>query len=76
MDVRLVHRHVQLDPRAEQALGDAYMTGLLSVRGRHRVLRVARTVADLERCDRVAREHILTALALRQRTGSEPALAA
>ncbi len=76
MDVREVRRHVRLDPGAEQALGDAYMAGVLSVRGRHRVLRVARTIADLERCDRVAREHVLTALGLRQLTGSQAALAA
>ena len=76
MDAREVRRHVRLDPAAEQALGDAYMAGVLSVRGRHRVMRVARTIADLERCDRVARGHVLTALALRQRTGSETALAA
>ncbi len=76
MDVRLVRRHVRLDPRAEQALGDAYTAGLLSVRGRHRVLRVARTVADLERAECVQHEHVLTALALRQRAGSETALAA
>jgi magnesium chelatase family protein len=76
MDVRLVRLHVRLDPAAEQALGDAYTAGVLSVRGRHRVLRVARTIADLERSERVAREHVLTALALRQRTGSEATLAA
>ena len=76
MDAREVRRHVRLDPAAEQALGDAYMAGVLSVRGRHRVMRVARTIADLERCNRVARGHVLTALALRQRTGSETALAA
>jgi magnesium chelatase family protein len=76
MDVRLVRRHVRLEPAAAQALGDAYTAGALSVRGRHRVLRVARTIADLEQCDQVRREHVLTALALRQRTGSETALAA
>ncbi len=76
MDAREVRRYVRLEPAAEQALGDAYMTGVLSVRGRHRVLRVARTIADLDRCDLVTRGHVLTALALRQRTGSETALAA
>jgi magnesium chelatase family protein len=76
MDVGLVRRHVRLEPAAEQALGDAYTAGVLSVRGRHRVLRVAKTIADLERCERVAREHILTALALRQRTITENAMAA
>lgn len=76
MDVRLVRRHVRLEPAGQEVLGDAYKAGALSVRGRHRVLRMARTIADLERCDRVGPEHVLTALALRQRTGSETALAA
>ena len=35
--------------RAERALARAYSVGALSARGRHRVLRVARTIADLER---------------------------
>jgi magnesium chelatase family protein len=76
MDVRLVRRHVRLDPEAEQALGQAYAVGALSARGRHRVLRVARTIADLEGDERVRREHVLTALGLRQRVGAETALAA
>jgi magnesium chelatase family protein len=76
MDVRLVRRCARLDPGAEQALGQAYAAGALSARGRHRVLRVARTIADLEGQERVRREHVLTALGLRQRTGTEAALAA
>ncbi len=35
--------------RRRAALGRAYAAGALSARGRHRVLRVARTIADLER---------------------------
>ena len=76
MDVRLVRRQVQLDPGAEQSLAQAYAIGALSARGRHRVLRVAQTIADLELRERVSREHVLTALALRQRRGGEEALAA
>src|SRR6476659_4706647 len=48
MDARTVRRHVALDEPAEQALARAYSVGALSARGRHRVLRVARTIADLE----------------------------
>jgi magnesium chelatase family protein len=66
MDARLVRRHVRLDEVAEQALARAYTIGALSARGRHRVLRVARTVADLERRSRVSHEDVLTALGLRQ----------
>ncbi len=76
MDVRLVRRHVRLDTVAEQALGQAYASGALSARGRHRVLRVSRTIADLEGHDRVSTADLLTALALRQRTGAQEMLAA
>jgi len=76
MDVRLVQRHVQLEHAAERTLAHAYATGALSARGRHRVLRVARTIADLRRHERVTQEDMLTALGLRQRVGREAALAA
>ena len=66
MDARLVRRHVQLDEAAERALARAYAVGALSARGRHRVLRVARTIADLERRERVTHDDVLTALGLRQ----------
>jgi len=39
----------------------------LSARGYHRVLRVARTLADLDRCEQVARIHIAEALSYRQK---------
>ncbi len=76
MDVRLVRRHVRLDSGAQRALARAYATGALSARGRHRVLRVARTVADLEASERVTQQHVLTALGLRQRRADEEPLAA
>ena len=55
------------DAAAEQELGRAYAGGLLSARGRHRVLRVARTIADLAARDGSAASDVLTALSLRQR---------
>ncbi len=68
MDVRAVRR-IALAAEAEELLGHAYSRGALSARGRHRALRVARTIADLEGAERVSRDHVLTALALRQRAG-------
>jgi magnesium chelatase family protein len=65
MDAALLRTHVVVDPEAERALLDAYRRGTLSARGRDRALRVARTVADLEGADRVAREHIVVALGYR-----------
>jgi magnesium chelatase family protein len=67
MDARTVRRHVVLEGSAEQALARAYSVGALSARGRHRVLRVARTIADLEGHERVSYQDLLTALGLRQR---------
>jgi magnesium chelatase family protein len=69
----LLRRHVALSDVADAALRDAHERTRLSPRGRQRVLRVARTVADLEGVERVATEHILKALSLRQHEpGEEP----
>jgi magnesium chelatase family protein len=50
----------------------ARASGLLSPRGEHRVLRVARTIADLDGSERVRAQDIGAAIALR----AEPSLAA
>jgi magnesium chelatase family protein len=71
MDVALTRAQVRLSEDAADELGRAYTIGLLSARGRHRVLRVARTIADLGGHDRVSRDDVLTALSLRQRTRAE-----
>jgi magnesium chelatase family protein len=76
MDARLVRRCVHLDDGAERALAQAYAAGALSARGRHRVLRVARTIADLEHHARVTQGDLLTALSLRQRATTDSVLAA
>ncbi|MGZ4169611.1 MAG: YifB family Mg chelatase-like AAA ATPase, partial [Solirubrobacteraceae bacterium] len=76
MDVRTVNAAVRLEGRAEAELHHAYKYGWLSARGRHRVLRVARTIADLAGREPVSREDVLLALSLRQRTGPELAQAA
>ncbi len=76
MDARLVRRHVRLEPDAERALAQAYAIGALSARGRHRVVRVAQTIADLEEHARITQADLLTALSLRQRSVAETTLAA
>lgn len=76
LDARLLSRHARLEPPAEKVLARAYAAGALSARGRHRVVRVARTVADLAASDRVEEGHVLTALSLRQRSATEEAMAA
>jgi magnesium chelatase family protein len=76
MDARLARRHVRLEESAERVLAQAYETGALSARGRHRVMRVAQTIADLEGHSRITQDDALTALSLRQRSAAETALAA
>jgi magnesium chelatase family protein len=65
MDAALLRTHAAIGPDAERTLLDAYRRGTLSARGRDRALRVARTVADLEGADEVAREHVIVALGYR-----------
>jgi magnesium chelatase family protein len=65
MDGRMLSRHVKLDARSERMLRDARTAGLLSARGEHRLLRVARTIADLDASARVRTCDLGAALALR-----------
>jgi len=73
MGARLAATGIRLSEDADEELARAYAVGLLSARGRHRVLRVARTIGDLGGRERVARDDVLLALSLRQRVGHETA---
>jgi magnesium chelatase family protein len=76
MDGAEVRRYVELESGAERVLARAYMSGSLSARGRHRILRVARTIADMAARATVSEADLLTALSLRQRGQSDEVLAA
>jgi magnesium chelatase family protein len=65
MDARMLALHVRVDERSERMLSTARQAGLLSARGEHRVLRVARTIADLADSDCVRPADVGAALALR-----------
>jgi magnesium chelatase family protein len=69
MDVRLLERHARLDERGQRMLKDAQERGTLSARGQHRTLRVARTIADLNGCERIRMRDVGVALSLRPETG-------
>jgi magnesium chelatase family protein len=69
MDVRMLHKHVRLDARSEAMVRTARESGLLSARGQHRVLRVARTIADLNGSERVRARDVGGALTLRPEAG-------
>jgi magnesium chelatase family protein len=57
----------RIDARAERVLGEATARHSLSARGVHRVLRVARTIADLAGNDRVTADDVAEALHFRGR---------
>jgi magnesium chelatase family protein len=65
MDVCMLTRHAQLEQQAEKLLKKSQERGLLSARGQHRVLRVARTIADLNGSERVRARDVGSALAMR-----------
>jgi len=76
MDAGTIQTRVRLDSAAQAALGDAYLTGVLSARGRHRIVRVAQTIADLDGRERITAVDVLTALSLRQRGAGDEAVVA
>jgi magnesium chelatase family protein len=76
LDARLLRAHVRAGDAARNALAHAYDRGDLSARGHDRVLRVARTIADLADRDRVELNDVLHALALRTHETAADELAA
>ncbi|HEX9494594.1 MAG TPA: YifB family Mg chelatase-like AAA ATPase [Candidatus Limnocylindria bacterium] len=58
-------KHCRLDADADRLMAEAMRSRRLSARGYHRVLRIARTAADLEGCERIGADHLATALLLR-----------
>lgn len=76
LDARLLRAHVRIDTAARRTLGEAYDRGGLSARGHDRVLRVARTIADLADREAVELGDVLQALALRTRDTTDDVVAA
>jgi magnesium chelatase family protein len=65
LDARMLRRHLALSDDGERLLCGLQDRQLLSARGLHRLLRVARTAADLDGSRRTCERHVATALALR-----------
>lgn len=65
MNESLVEKFCNLDKEAEKFLEDALRSYGLSARGHHRVLKVGRTIADLEGCEEIKAEHIAEAISYR-----------
>ena len=69
MDTRMLREHARLDDREEQLLRVARERGTLSARGEDRVLRIARTIADLNGSERIGSGELGEAIALRGEAG-------
>jgi magnesium chelatase family protein len=65
MTATLVREHVRLDDLGDRVLRTAYEAGRLSARGHHRILKVARTIADLAGQEAVSADHLRAALGWR-----------
>jgi magnesium chelatase family protein len=61
-----LRRSANLDQAARAALHDAHERAALTMRGHDRVLRVARTLADLDGSGSVRRRHVAQAVAYRE----------
>ncbi len=67
----LLEKYCQLTQEAHRLMESAFHTLDLSARGYHRILRVARTIADLEGDSLVGETHISEAICYRYREGGE-----
>jgi magnesium chelatase family protein len=67
---RAAENHARADASANDFLRRASASMALSARSHHRVLKVARTIADLEGCARVAQGHVAEALRYRGETAA------
>ncbi len=65
MSVEMMRRHCELDDEASTLMKDAFEALGLSARGHDRVLRVARTIADLAGKEKISADHIAEAIMYR-----------
>jgi magnesium chelatase family protein len=69
MGAREVQRYVKLDAEGEQLMRSAMLHMQFSARGYHRILKLARTIADLEGGDAIRPHHLAEALQYRRSEG-------
>lgn len=65
MNVAMVKKYCHLDDSGEFLLKTAFEKLKLSARAHDRILKVARTIADLEGCENIKQEHVAEAISYR-----------
>ena len=65
MGERELRKYCVLDEEGEIVLREAFNTLRLSARARNRILKVARTIADLELSENITAEHLYEAISYR-----------
>ncbi len=69
MPIQKIKEHCQIDLKSQDLLRKYVDSGKLSARGYHRVLKVARTIADLADSEKISFDHLAEALMYRTREG-------
>jgi len=65
MDVRMIGKYCALDSACEQLMKSAYERLTLTARSYDRILRVARTIADLDGMENITPSHLAEAIQYR-----------
>ena len=66
IDNKILNKYLEIDQTSQEILQSAINKMRISMRGINRILRVARTIADLEMSNKVTQNHILEALSYRK----------
>lgn len=67
MPLDLIKKYCQLDSISKQILRQWVNSGKLSARSYHKIIKIARTIADLEQNQEIKQNHILEALSFRKK---------
>lgn len=62
-----INKYCQLDEQSDKILKQAIISMNLSARSYYRILKLARTIADLEQVEKIESKHILEALSFRKK---------